>query len=174
MDALLLEEGTVEGIVLTIDMEGTQIGHVFKLGLFTVKHYLHYIQEAFPVRMKQIHFFNVVPFIDKILSIVRPFMHQSLWNILSLDATADDMFEYIPADIFPSDYGGAALSIEDLHGNYTTYNKILSTLYKDQSIIYFFVSEISYKNLLKYQNRFFEAERCKLANESLRIKKRWF
>lgn len=98
-------------------MSGAQIGHVFRLGLFTVKHGLHYIQEGFPIRMKQIHFFNLVSFIDKILAIVRPFMKQSLWDILYLDPKIEDTYECIPPDVFPTDYpGGTALSVRELHG----------------------------------------------------------
>uniref|UniRef100_A0A336M8A8 CSON013466 protein n=1 Tax=Culicoides sonorensis TaxID=179676 RepID=A0A336M8A8_CULSO len=152
VDALLLEEGTIEGLVLAFDMTGAQIGHVFKLGLFTVKHGLHYIQEGFPIRMKQIHFFNLVSFIDKILAIVRPFMKQSLWDILYLDPKIEDTYDCIPPDVFPTDYpGGTALSVRELH-------------------------EISYKNLFKYQNYFYEAERSKVTDENLRDKKSkwWF
>lgn len=117
VDIIHLKEGTLPGLVLAFDMDGAQIGHVFRLSIFVIKHYLHYLQEAMPVRMKSIHFFNIVPFVDKILALVRPFMKQSLYDILVLHPKIDTVFDYIPAAAFPKDYvNGTALSVSDFHG----------------------------------------------------------
>lgn len=119
VDIIHLKEGTLPGLVLMFDMDGIQFGHLFKLSVFVIKHYLHYLQEAMPVRMKGIHFFNLVSFVDKILALVRPFMKQSLWDILILHPKVDTVFDHVPAEVFPKDYaGGRAPSVSEFHGEY--------------------------------------------------------
>lgn len=123
--------------MLAFDMTGAQLGHVFRLGLFTVKHGLHYIQEGFPIRMKQIHFFNLVSFIDKILAVVRPFMKQSLWDILYLDPKIEDTYECIPPDVFPTDYsGGTALSVRELHGELGLLSILIESIHSENFLFF--------------------------------------
>lgn len=52
MDCILSQEGTCNGYILLYDMKGTSFGHMFKIGVFAVKHYLAYVQDAMPIRLK--------------------------------------------------------------------------------------------------------------------------
>lgn len=98
-------------------MEGVQFGHVARIGIMTVKHYLYYLQEALPFRLKGLHMINVSPVVDKIVFLMKPFMKKELWDIFHLHSTMESVHEFIDADVFPSDYeGGKAACIKELHG----------------------------------------------------------
>lgn len=124
IDLLLLDEGTCEGIIITFDMKGVVLGHLLRMGLFTVKHFMHYLQEGMPVRIRGLQFFNIVPFVDKILLLVKPFMKKSLFEMLQLHTTIDPVYEHIPPKMFPRDYTeGSAPSIEDLNGRWLSFRQ---------------------------------------------------
>lgn len=117
VDLLLLEEGTCTGILVAFDMKGVVLGHLLRMGLFTTKHFMNYLQEGMPVRIRGLQFFNIVSFIDKILLLVKPFMKKSLFDMLQLHTTMEPVFEYVPAEMFPNDYpNGKAPSIDEMHG----------------------------------------------------------
>ncbi|KAL9705094.1 hypothetical protein quinque_008612 [Culex quinquefasciatus] len=59
VDIDIWENGCSEGYVLIIDTKTLHIGHLPKIGLFTVKNFVYYIQEALPLRLKAVHFINM-------------------------------------------------------------------------------------------------------------------
>lgn len=132
IDIMLMEEGTSEGIIVAFDMNGVVLGHLLRMGVFTVKHFMNYLQEGMPVRIKGLQFFNVVPFIDKILFLVKPFMKKSLFEMLMLHQSIEQTYDTIPPHMFPKDYPkGTAPCIDDLYGRrmvlYTQNNAGLKT-----------------------------------------------
>uniref|UniRef100_A0A336M8F2 CSON013465 protein n=1 Tax=Culicoides sonorensis TaxID=179676 RepID=A0A336M8F2_CULSO len=118
IDTMLYEEGPPNGIMIAFDMEGVKFGHVLKLGIFTVKHFLNYLQTAMPIRIKGLHFFNIVPCTNKIVSLCRPFMSQSLYEMLKLHESIETVFPHISQEIFPKDYQGKAMSMDQFHVSY--------------------------------------------------------
>lgn len=114
---MLYEEGPPHGIVIAFDMEGIKFAHVLKLGIFTVKHFLNYLQTAMPIRLTGLHFFNTVPCTNKILALCRPFMSQVLYDMLNLHEKIETVFPHIPKELFPKDYDGNAMSVEQFHGD---------------------------------------------------------
>uniref|UniRef100_A0A182JQ25 CRAL-TRIO domain-containing protein n=1 Tax=Anopheles christyi TaxID=43041 RepID=A0A182JQ25_9DIPT len=108
VDIQLWEEGCKNGSILIIDMDGIHLGHLPKLGIFTLKDLLYFILEGLPIRLKGLHLTNVVPFIDRIMTMVRPFMKKELLEMLHLHTKMHTLFPYIPQHLLPSDYGGMA------------------------------------------------------------------
>ncbi|XP_049533937.1 alpha-tocopherol transfer protein-like [Anopheles darlingi] len=108
IDILLWEEGCINGSILIIDMDGIHLGHLAKLGIFTLKDLLYFIQEGLPIRLKGIHLANVVPFIDRIMTMIRPFMKKELLGMFHLHTRMDTMFQHIPQRCLPAEYGGMA------------------------------------------------------------------
>ncbi|GLV38428.1 uncharacterized protein CBL_13021 [Carabus blaptoides fortunei] len=116
VDTWLLQEGTMPGHIIVFDMEGVSFGHLTKLGLMTMKKYMYYLQEAMPVRLKGLHFIHVVPFMDKILAIMKPFMKKELMDVLHLHTEGmDSFYKFVPKKCLPKDMQGEAPSIEDMH-----------------------------------------------------------
>ncbi|RZC37681.1 uncharacterized protein BDFB_004462 [Asbolus verrucosus] len=111
----LHQEGTSKGHLIVIDMKGVMFGHVTKLGPLNMKKFLYYLQEAMPLRLKGMHYFNIVPFMDKILALMRPFMKKELMDMLYLHNTVEDLLKFVPRECLPQDYGGEAEATPILH-----------------------------------------------------------
>ncbi|XP_063709297.1 uncharacterized protein LOC134837836 [Culicoides brevitarsis] len=130
VDIMLYEEGPPEGFVIAFDMTGIKFGHVLKLGIFTIKHFLNYLQGAMPVRIKGLQFFNTVPCTSKIVALCRPFMSQELYEMLNLHESIETVFPHIPQECFPKDYNGQAMSLEQFHVAY------YKTIHLHQNLIF--------------------------------------
>lgn len=119
-----MEQGVSDGHVIAIDLTGVQLGHVARLGIFSLKNMLYYLQEAMPFRLKGLHFFNIVPFVDKIVFLMRPFMKKKLWDVFHLHSTMESFYKFIDTEIMPSEYpGGTAHSLQYYHKN--TYDHLV-------------------------------------------------
>lgn len=114
---MLLEAGTHNGIVFAFDMDGIAWGHFLKVGILQTKRYLTYLQEGMPVRIKALTQFNLPSFFDKLLQVAKPFMKESLFNLLKFTTTVDGIYDIVPAECFPCDYpGGKGPSLDEFHG----------------------------------------------------------
>ena len=82
LDTWLSTEGTIPGHIIVIDMIGTVIGHVGRLNLTVAKKCLLYLQDALPVRLKQIHVMNASSVVDIMLGMVKPFMKKELLDMV--------------------------------------------------------------------------------------------
>lgn len=82
MDLWLYTEGTAEGHVIIIDMEGVTFAHAGRLSPIAIKKYLYYLQEAIPIRLKGLHFINTNAVMDIILAMMKPFMKKELMDVV--------------------------------------------------------------------------------------------
>lgn len=72
-------------------------------------------QEALPVRLRAFHFINTVPFMDKVLALMRPFMKKDLMDVMHLHSTLDTFLDkHVTKSMMPDEYGGSAGKIKDL------------------------------------------------------------
>ncbi|XP_055590423.1 uncharacterized protein LOC129742540 [Uranotaenia lowii] len=117
-DVVQRESGAVPGYVFVLDMRGVTLGHVAKLSIGTVKKFMHYLQEGMPIRLKGIHLTHVVPFIDKILMIIKPFMHKDLLDLLHLHTSLDTLDPFVPRECLTEELGGKAGAMMDLRDNF--------------------------------------------------------
>ena len=83
LDASLYTEGCTPGYVFLFDMRGVRLGHLTRLSVSSIRRFFEYLQDGLPVRLKGIHVLNAVWFMDKILSLIRPFMKRELFEIVS-------------------------------------------------------------------------------------------
>ncbi|XP_043468151.1 alpha-tocopherol transfer protein-like [Leptopilina heterotoma] len=143
LDIWLWTEGTVKGHVILIDMHGSQMGHVSRMNPSVAKKSLLYLQDALPVRLKEIHVMNVSPIFDLMMMICRPFMKKELLDMLHLHTTKESLEEYIPLEILPNEAGGKAGP--------------LSKFYDDRM-----------KLLTEFRDWFIEDEKSGRVNENLR------
>lgn len=116
IDLWLLKEGTMMGHHIVFDMDGVSFGHLTKLGLMTMKKYMYYLQDCMPVRLKGLHFINVVPFMDKILAIMKPFMKKELMDVLYLHTEGmDSFYKFVEKKNLPKELGGDGPKKQELH-----------------------------------------------------------
>jgi hypothetical protein len=108
-----------DGDVPIFDMSGFSYRHLTKLSFSTLRCYMKFTQEAFPVRLKQIHLINVSPVLNKTLTILRPFMKTTVREMLNFHApNTTTLYDHIPQDLLPNEYGGKAGSMIDIKRNF--------------------------------------------------------
>lgn len=111
--------GPRSGTIFIDDLEGASIWHLFRPSIGSVRKGLRFLQDGSPLNVKAIHVLNTVPFLDKIIAIVKPFLRSEMFNKIHFHPSNMDYEkfyqEWIPKSCLPSDYGGDLESIENLH-----------------------------------------------------------
>ncbi|XP_026314592.1 clavesin-1-like [Hyposmocoma kahamanoa] len=143
IDIWQYEEGSWPGFIILFDLKNMSLGHLTKLDLNSVRHYLYYLQEALLANLRGVHYLNAPAYMDKLMSIVRPFMSNSLLNVLYVHQPESATLQpYFPSEELPKESGGNFKSVHVLK------DEILSKLYASSA--------------------FFEEENKKRVTESLR------
>ncbi|KAI4466007.1 alpha-tocopherol transfer protein-related [Holotrichia oblita] len=106
----------VGGLVLFNDVSGAGVSYLTHMTPSLAKKSMTYYQDAYPTRPKELHFFNIPSFFDALLSIIKPFMKEKMQKRLRIHNTSriEEMYQYIPKSILPTEYGGDAGPIQDL------------------------------------------------------------
>lgn len=96
------------GEVIIFDMKNLTFKHLTSVVISTLRMFFKYLQEAHPVRIIQLHVINCTPFIETAMRFVKPFMYDRLYNALKFHnaGNIEDLYEYVPREILPVDYGG--------------------------------------------------------------------
>lgn len=84
-DEILWTHGSKSGCVVVIDTMGIKIGHIRHLNLTLIKKFISYVQDALPIRLKGIHIMNTSLVIKMLWNIVKPFVNDSLINLVKLN-----------------------------------------------------------------------------------------
>ncbi|XP_026313567.1 uncharacterized protein LOC113225465 [Hyposmocoma kahamanoa] len=124
--ACLYKRGPQPGYIFLFDMQGVKLGHLTRVSLSfqkekqrSLRKFFTYIQEALPVRMKEIHVLNTEPILDKLLLLIRPFMDKKFFDMIKFhhkDENLENFYEtVIPRSALPPDYGGTLSDTQTLH-----------------------------------------------------------
>lgn len=101
------EEGTWPGFVIMIDMDQTSIGHIARLDVMTVRQLLYFLQECMLIKLKEVHFLNAPPFMDKLMMLLKPFMKKALLDIICIhERGSQTLYKYVPLKSLPKEFGG--------------------------------------------------------------------
>ncbi|EDV92764.1 alpha-tocopherol transfer protein-like [Drosophila grimshawi] len=142
-DYWMYEDGIQPGHIIVIDLKGCSLGHVARIGLLQMKKFLYYLQEAAAIRLIGFHFINIVPFMDKIMALMSPFMKKELTSILYMHSDINEFFKFVPRELLPKDYGGPLEEIS-------------------------VAKELYYKKLMDNRKQMLEYEKRHQVNETLR------
>lgn len=71
-----------EGEVQIFDMKGTTMRHISRLTISTLRAYIKFLQLAFPVRLRAIHMVNCPSYLDRIVSVVKPFISDEVFKLV--------------------------------------------------------------------------------------------
>jgi CRAL/TRIO domain len=107
-----------EGEIGIMDFKGFTFRHFFKFAsnLWILRLYLKYIQEAVPFRIHQNHFVNCSSTLTKVMTLIRPFVKKELYDVMHFHTEGfDSLYEHVPRDILPLEYGGDAGKISDFY-----------------------------------------------------------
>nr|XP_031836054.1 alpha-tocopherol transfer protein-like [Nomia melanderi]XP_031836055.1 alpha-tocopherol transfer protein-like [Nomia melanderi] len=117
-DLVGLKSQTVDGYIFIGDAANVSLGHVGRMSPMGMKKLVTYVQEAIPVRLKQIHFINTPSVMDVILNMAKPFMKKELWNMIHLHSSMKSLEEFVSLDTLPSDVDGEQESLSKMHEEY--------------------------------------------------------
>lgn len=142
MDIWIQEVGILPGLIFIIDLQGATMGHLTRIGPLDMKKFLYYLQvninmlwnvptnelnvslsyfapknqEAIPIRMHGFHFINLVPFFDKVIGLMTPFIRKDLQDVLCVHSNVNDLYQYVPREMLPREIGGDLVESRDLRG----------------------------------------------------------
>lgn len=105
----------VAGDVYVFDATIATPAYFAKFTPTLVKKFLVCAQEAYPAKMKEVHIINISPIIDTILNFVKPFLKEKIRNRIFTHSNIETLYNHIPKEIMPTEYGGDAGSIVDMH-----------------------------------------------------------
>ncbi|XP_076181488.1 alpha-tocopherol transfer protein-like [Ptiloglossa arizonensis] len=105
----------VAGDVYILDASVATPSHFAKFTPGIVKKFLVCVQEAYPVKLKEVHVVNVSPLVDTIVNFVKPFLKEKIRNRIFMHSDLKTLYEYIPREILPTEYGGDAGPIQAIH-----------------------------------------------------------
>ncbi|BET01458.1 SEC14 [Nesidiocoris tenuis] len=92
-----------------------------------IKKFLICVQEAYPVRLKEVHVINASPLVDTIINFVKPFLKEKIRQRIYVHADLESLHKVVPKDLLPNEYGGKAGPAADI--NMEWLDKLIS--YKD-------------------------------------------
>ena len=106
----------VAGDVYVLDASVATPAHFSKFTPSLMKKFLVCVQEAYPVKLKEVHVINVSPIVDTIINFVKPFLKEKIRNRIFVHSTLESLYEYVPREMLPAEYGGDAGPIQAIHG----------------------------------------------------------
>lgn len=106
----------VAGDVYILDASVATPSHFAKFTPALVKKFLVCVQEAYPVKLKEVHVVNISPLVDTIVNFVKPFIKEKIRNRIFMHSDLNTLYEYIPREILPAEYGGDAGPLQNIHG----------------------------------------------------------
>lgn len=115
-DVRLREESHgVAGDVYILDASVATPTHFAKFTPALVKKFLVCVQDAYPVKLKEVHVINISPLVDTIVTFVKPLIKEKIRNRIFLHSDIKTLYEHVPREMLPAEYGGDAGPIQDIH-----------------------------------------------------------
>lgn len=107
----------IDGEIGITDMSGFGWWHFMKTvsNLSLMKKYMKYVQEAAPFKVIQNHFINCPTTMEKFMALLKPFMKKEILESIKFHTNAESLYEYLPKDLLPNEFGGTAGKCDDLH-----------------------------------------------------------
>ncbi|XP_063219070.1 clavesin-2 [Bacillus rossius redtenbacheri] len=136
-DIRLREEVTgVAGDVYILDASVATPAHFAKFTPTIVKKFLVCVQEAYPVKLKEVHVVNVSPLVDTIINFAKPFLKEKIRKRIFVHPDGyESLYQYVPKDILPEEYGGYAGPLDAIHEKWVKKMEEYTDWFKEQEDI---------------------------------------
>lgn len=125
----------VAGDVYVLDASVATPAHFSKFTPTLVKKFLVCVQEAYPVKLKEVHVINVSPLVDTIINFVKPLLKDKIKNRIFVHSNLEKLYEYIPREILPEEYGGQAGPIKAIHDTWIKKLEEYGPWFKEQESV---------------------------------------
>jgi hypothetical protein len=114
------EKFGVAGDVYILDAAATSLTRQFlKMSPVLLKKFFVCVQEAYPVKIKEVHVVNAGPVVEMIMAVVRPLLKEKLRSRIHLHSRLESLHQFVPKDLLPEEYGGSAGRLEEVKENWT-------------------------------------------------------
>lgn len=115
-DTRLTEEDDIpSGEIPIFDSANITLKFIGKINLSVLRKYMLYTQEAIPIRLKQVHVINAPAYIGKLFAICKPFLKAEVAKLIKFhEPNTDTLYQDVPQDLLPFEYGGKAGSIDQI------------------------------------------------------------
>lgn len=115
-DVRLAEESVgIAGDIFILDAAVASASHFAKFSPTVVKKFLIAVQEAYPVKVKEVHVINISPLVDTIFNFVKPFVKEKIRSRITFHNDVESLYKVVPRDLLPNEYGGKAGGIVELN-----------------------------------------------------------
>ncbi|XP_073830645.1 alpha-tocopherol transfer protein-like [Musca autumnalis] len=103
------------GEIHIVDIANYTLRHIANMSLMVMRAYMNFLQEAYPVRLKAMHIINCPTHVNRMVTITKPFIREEVFNMTHFHTKGlDTLYEHVPRDMLPVDYGGKAGSLADI------------------------------------------------------------
>lgn len=114
-DVRLIEEKEgVAGDIYVLDAAVLGASMLAKLSASVIKKFLICVQEAYPIKLKEVHIVNTSPLVERIVNFVKPFLKEKIRKRIFIHKEVKDLYKYIPQEMLPNEYGGQAGTMDQL------------------------------------------------------------
>ncbi|XP_026493157.1 alpha-tocopherol transfer protein-like [Vanessa tameamea] len=115
-DTRLTEEDDIpSGEIPIFDSANITLKFIGKINLSVLRKYMLYTQEAIPIRLKQVHVINTPAYIGKLFALCKPFLKTEVAKLIKFhEPNSDTLYQDVPQDLLPTEYGGKAGSIDQI------------------------------------------------------------
>ncbi|KAJ8958465.1 hypothetical protein NQ318_002254 [Aromia moschata] len=137
---VVLEEDLILAGIVVYDFKHMTTEHMLKITPICLKKVLLITEKVYRNKVKGIHYVNAPPFINRLVSIVKQLLKPKMAARLFVHDSMDKLFDYIPKEVLPEDYGGDEMSLRKLN-------------------------ELWKQKLIEYKDRFDALEKMKVKEE---------
>ncbi|XP_050353390.1 alpha-tocopherol transfer protein-like [Nymphalis io] len=119
-DVRLVEEVVgVAGDIYVLD--GAVLGPslLARLSPSIIKKFMICVQEAYPVKLKEVHIINTSPVVERFVNLVKPFLKEKIRKRIFIHKEVKDLYKYVPQEMLPKEYGGQCGTMDELQERWT-------------------------------------------------------
>ncbi|CAH1108274.1 unnamed protein product [Psylliodes chrysocephalus] len=112
---IMIQEELSMGDIIVIDLKYVNKTHVLKTTPTQMKMSNFFLEQLWANRVKAIHFINVPTYAEMLISLAKTVVKKKIKERLFVHASNEQLFEHVPREFLPKDYGGGERSLDELN-----------------------------------------------------------
>ncbi|VVC40931.1 Cellular retinaldehyde binding/alpha-tocopherol transport,CRAL/TRIO, N-terminal domain,CRAL-TRIO lipid [Cinara cedri] len=114
----LMRREPIYGMIFLLDLKYCQLSYLLSFTPSLTKNLMRCIDEATPLRVRGVHYVNPPKFVARLVNFFKIFMPSKIQDRICVHETFDTLYDYIPKDVLPYEYGGTAGSVEKFENDF--------------------------------------------------------
>lgn len=100
--------------ILIIDYKDLSWSHIFKFSPFIISKAISIMDKVAKNRVKKMHIVDAPSYMSILISIGKKFFKKKIADRIQVHDSYESLYEYVPQELLPSDYGGKEKSMAEL------------------------------------------------------------